>query len=97
MYDKAFRYGGEEFAILFTQQTLSDACNYLEHLLNQFSDTKYEFTEETITFSCGIAQYSGSMNQEDFFSAVDKQLYYSKNNGRNQISSAQGDTDHVSS
>jgi len=86
--DKAFRYGGEEFAIIYADKDLETARRNLEDMLKVFSDTKYPFTDEKITFSGGISSYSGSLVREEFFNIVDKLLYSAKNGGRNQIKSA---------
>jgi len=83
--DKAFRYGGEEFAVLFTNKTLDKAQSILEKILKAFSRTKYEFTNEEITFSAGVSKYTESSTRETFFTFVDKLMYSAKKNGRNQI------------
>ena len=83
--DKAFRYGGEEFAIIFTNKTLDKAKIVLENILKVFSGTKYEFTNNEITFSAGVSKYTDILSREAFFTFVDKLMYSAKKNGRNQI------------
>lgn len=83
--DMAFRYGGEEFAIIFTNKKLGEAKNILEKILKVFSESKYEFTNNVITFSAGVSKYTELSNREAFFTFVDKLMYSAKKNGRNQI------------
>ena len=86
--DLAFRYGGEEFAIIFKKKSLDESVRVLGDVLGAFADKKYTFTDERITFSGGIAEYSDEMNREEFFSHVDKLMYKAKTSGKNQIKSA---------
>ncbi len=85
MEDMAFRYGGEEFAIIFTDKTLDETTKILETILKEFSGTKYNFTNNKITFSAGVSKYTETASRETFFSFVDRLMYSAKKNGRNQI------------
>lgn len=84
-YDMAFRYGGEEFAIIFGGKTLEESCQILSYISNVFSRQTFPFTTRTITFSSGVSEYDGTLDREHFFNSVDKLLYKAKNNGKNQI------------
>lgn len=83
--DKAFRYGGEEFAVLFSAKTMEESLQLLQKMHETFSKTKYTFTEDIITFSAGIAGYCGDQSKAVFFDRADDLLYKAKENGRNQI------------
>ncbi|MBR2471819.1 MAG: GGDEF domain-containing protein [Clostridia bacterium] len=83
--DKGFRYGGEEFAIIFAKKTVDEAKKVLENILNAFSDTRYSFADEMITFSAGVAKCTDLSTRETFFTFVDRLMYLAKKDGRNQI------------
>ena len=83
--DTAYRYGGEEFAIVFKGKSLDEARSILEKILVDFSNYKFEFTDKSITFSAGIAEYTKELTQDDFFEKADKTLYKAKREGKNRI------------
>ena len=79
------RYGGEEFAVIFPDVKVKDAAKMMNNSLEEFRETKYEWTDKRITFSCGIFQMSSyTMTAEEFFRVADKMLYNAKQNGKNQ-------------
>ena len=89
----AFRYGGEEFAIIFDGITKSDSMKYSQMLSNAIS--KKEITKRStnekigkITISGGIAEKCKRDTIETLVSRADIALYESKNKGRNQINFA---------
>ena len=86
--DRACRYGGEEFAIIFNKKDISSAVNVVEKILNRFSQSTYKFTRESITFSCGLACFEKQLSREEFFNVADKRMYKAKHNGKNQIMAA---------
>jgi two-component system cell cycle response regulator len=70
--DTAFRYGGDEFAII-----LVEADN--EIVLNTGERIKKGFAEgDGVTASIGFATYSSNMDVNDFIALADKDLYESK-------------------
>lgn len=83
--DTAFRYGGEEFAVLFSGKTLEESRQQLQKMHDAFSEAEYTLIEEKITFSAGIASYRTNESRAAFFDRVDNLLYEAKENGRNQI------------
>ncbi|MBP5490720.1 MAG: GGDEF domain-containing protein [Lachnospiraceae bacterium] len=79
------RYGGEEFSVIFPNVKVKDAAGMMNHALEEFRETEYEWLDGRITFSCGIFQMSSyTMTAEDFFKVADKMLYNAKHNGKNQ-------------
>lgn len=83
--DVPCRYGGEEFAIIFNHKNVSRAQHFVKKILKAFSSVKYDFTDEKITFSCGIAPYKENMQRQDFFDMADSGLYVAKDTGKNRI------------
>jgi diguanylate cyclase (GGDEF)-like protein len=85
--DWAFRYGGDEFAILITQTTTEQAIKINERILATYMD--YNFGETSL--SCGVGEFIRNQDipwQEDinrFIKRVDQALYEAKNSGRGRI------------
>jgi diguanylate cyclase (GGDEF)-like protein len=81
----AFRYGGEEFAVLLPDTDENGALQVAEILR-----TSVEQLTEAATVSVGIATYSKD-NQMRFrtpgelIEASDKALYEAKNTGKNRV------------
>jgi len=84
------RYGGEEFAILFTNVPLDKAHAVLEHARETVQAKRYKLRDNDaplgeITFSAGLTPVElGEMHQTAFHRA-DRLLYLAKNQGRNQV------------
>lgn len=84
------RYGGEEFAILFTGVGLEKARAVLEHARGTVEAKRYKLRDNDaplgeITFSGGLTPVEpGEMHQTAFHRA-DRLLYLAKNEGRNQV------------
>ena len=83
--DVPFRYGGEEFAILFKQKTKDEAYAVMEKILREFSSIRFKFIDRPLTFSCGIGVFEPGMTKEEMFDAADDGMYQAKHNGKNQI------------
>lgn len=84
--DFASRYGGEEFAILFTEKTVNSCVEMLE--LIRKSLEAFEFDDmgsKVVTVSIGLASASHYKSKESFFKAADDCLYEAKKHGKNQI------------
>lgn len=83
--DYPCRYGGEEFAVIFTEKTIRDATLRMQNALKMFSEHQFEFTDSHITFSCGIASLRAGETKEQFFNRADNCMYMSKKNGKNRV------------
>ncbi|OJD48485.1 diguanylate cyclase [Bacillus sp. L27] len=87
--DLALRKGGEEFALLIPQKGLAYGMHMGEQVRAAVEKHSFQLLDGTkikITVSVGISVYEQS--PEQFIQAADDALYYSKRNGRNQVSSA---------
>ena len=86
--DLVFRKGGEEFALLIPQKGLAYGMRMGEQVRTAVEKHSFQLLNGTkikITVSVGISVYEES--PEQFIQAADDALYYSKRNGRNQVSS----------
>lgn len=80
-----YRYGGEEFAIIFKQKTTDEVLKTMNDLLKHVSTNQFDFTNTAITFSAGISKYIDGLTSEQFFEMADKSLYQAKKEGKNRI------------
>ena len=88
--DLAFRYGGEEFVLLFPNADKEKAIEILNRIKKQFDDTDgFNILDRQIgyTFSAGVVQLD---NEKDIFELVNKadaKMYEAKQSGRDRIMS----------
>ncbi len=85
--DIAGRYGGEEFILIFTDTSITDAQEICNDIRTSFANFEHD-TEKgkfTITLSCGLAEYPEFPGPIDLIIAADNALYQAKENGRNQV------------
>ena len=81
--DFAFRYGGEEFVIIYPETPLEEAYRVSERILFTIP-IKVKVDLNPVTISGGIGEYKGE-NPKDFFEKVDDALYLAKKLGKNRI------------
>ncbi|WP_243450029.1 diguanylate cyclase [Neobacillus terrae] len=95
--DSVFRYGGEEFVILFERTENLSAVEIVNRILEKFTDKIFDEKGQdfNVTFSAGIFSVdSDSIALETAFHAADQALYKAKEKGRARVESAnQFDTD----
>lgn len=84
--DMLFRYGGEEFAVVLKNIDLETATVVLNRFRNNIAE--YHFSQVgKITVSIGVTEITNDINREQVIHRSDKALYFSKENGRNQVNS----------
>lgn len=85
--DVAFRYGGEEFAVIARGAKPEHIKRSMDRILERVRGTKIPFEKKTInfTFSAGIEEAALEMGKGELIKRADAALYYAKRNGRNQI------------
>ena len=82
--DTAFRYGGEEFAIILPEARLGDAYKVAERIRKTIR-TKTSSRATPITASLGIANWPiDGVMKEEIISCSDAALYRAKQTGRNR-------------
>ena len=86
--DFIFRYGGEEFLIIFPFTTKKDAVFVMERILKKLSNLKLKYGdfEGNITISAGIASIDDASDMYTLVSKADKALYRAKRSGKNRVS-----------
>lgn len=83
--DLVCRYGGEEFILVFPEETIEQAFKRLQALREEMSQF-ISPTGEVITFSAGIANYPLHGDQPKIIlEKADAALYEAKKNGRNRV------------
>ena len=82
--DTAYRYGGEEFAIIFRGKSADNVCAITEKILADVSSYDFPFTNKKITFSAGVAQHR-SGTRDELFESADQTLYVAKKSGKNRV------------
>jgi len=86
------RIGGEEFAILLPETSLSDAFVLAERIRSETKSKAFTLKEQAIylTVSIGIAQLKHEAFEEfnELFERADNSLYLAKKEGRDRVSSS---------
>jgi diguanylate cyclase len=84
--DMSFRYGGEEFAVLFVGKKHEEVMVLCERLMQTIRDMSIpEMPGQQLTMSIGLAAYNRSTMKKAWFQLVDECLYLAKRSGKNQI------------
>ncbi len=87
--DLAFRYGGEEFAVILPETGLKSAKLTAERIRKEIAWTPLDIPEDDckrITISIGVSTYPQDADQrEDLISAADQALYAAKRDGRDNV------------
>jgi len=85
--DSVFRFGGEEFLLLFPQQEAKQAAISAERCRALVASHRFIgcTLEDTVTISVGVAQHRPAMRgPNDLLLAADRFLYEAKRRGRNR-------------
>lgn len=89
-----YRYGGEEFTVVFTNKTVNQVKEHLETLRKTIESSPFVVNRRTkqrknknvkITISIGIADSIDIATAEETLKKADKALYKAKKKGRNCI------------
>lgn len=90
--DTIARYGGEEFTLILPERTLDEAYEIAEKARTAIHDYKFTKLDDAtshlkITASLGVATRGSNddLSGKQLIKEADKKLYYSKENGRDQV------------
>ncbi|MCH9021324.1 MAG: sensor domain-containing diguanylate cyclase [Planctomycetes bacterium] len=85
--DIAARYGGDEFAIILPNTSLSDALIVAQRLLEMVSENPITIDNQRInaSISIGLGQFQTHNTTEDFMRESDTALLEAKSTGKNRI------------
>ncbi len=85
--DFAFRYGGEEFALISTHMNAEKMHLFVERLLQLTREMVIRVGDIAIkiTFSAGVSDTTHVKSPQEVMHQADKALYEAKNSGRNRI------------
>ena len=86
--DTAYRYGGEEFAILLPETKGEEAMHFAERIRHEFESQDLAIPEKqnlSVTVSIGVAQYEIGEEINTLIKRTDKNMYTAKNQGKNRI------------
>ncbi|MCC6486695.1 MAG: diguanylate cyclase [Candidatus Hydrogenedentes bacterium] len=78
--DSAFRYGGDEFAVLLTQADGNVGVRVAERIRSDFQKLDTRGT----SLSIGVATYQDGLTSAELLKAADTALYKAKQTGKNQ-------------
>lgn len=91
-HDIASRYGGEEFVLMLRQADIDDAVIVAERIRSGIENLRIPGADGDIkiTISIGVAEFDSDIDKttDDVIGRADNSLYISKNNGKNQITTA---------
>jgi len=85
--DIPFRYGGEEFVVLFPFVIAEHSVVVVEKIRLQLAATRFTTDDGeaiSVTTSAGLSTYISKENKEEFIKRADQAMYQAKNNGKNQ-------------
>lgn len=83
--DSLVRWGGEEFIVLLPETDLQTACNVAQKLLESLTVLTFDFMQEKITASFGVATLNETDTECTLINRADEALYEAKRNGKNQV------------
>lgn len=89
--DFVFRYGGEEFLVVFTETGLDEATRIADRLRRELADRPANIPDQgsiPVTVSIGVAQFEGHPDYEFMLRRADESLYLAKQGGRNRVIAA---------
>lgn len=82
-----FRYGGDEFFIIFRNNLEEEVKEIMEDIVDMVStyDFEYEKNSFKASISVGAVEVVGAQEQQEIINDVDKKLYIAKSKGKNQV------------
>lgn len=82
--DRVYRWGGEEFLILFPNTELDLSTAVCNRIIRDLHNHKFEHVG-SVTASIGVACLGAEDNMDSIVNRADEYLYKAKDNGRDQV------------
>jgi len=82
--DYPFRWGGEEFVIIFPNTTQSNVEILAERLREKIAQNNFSIVKK-VTVSIGVTQYYDGESIDEMIKRADQALYEAKESGRNNV------------
>ncbi len=82
--DIPFRFGGDEFVVIFPETTAVEAFNVVETFSVRLSEIDWH-KDRQIIFSAGVSEYKEGESAEQFINRADAALYEAKENDKEKI------------
>jgi diguanylate cyclase (GGDEF)-like protein len=90
--DSAYRYGGEEFAVILPESSGQESLYFAERIRKSFEREAlfaHEDEGQRVTVSIGLAEYIADEEISAFIKRADGNMYKAKKSGKNRICYAQ--------
>lgn len=86
--DLCFRYGGDELVLVLPDTEADSAKQICERIITAIGEHKFDIGGKIIhiTMSIGLAQWDGRMDADQLVACADREMYLSKNAGKNRVS-----------
>ena len=87
-YDIIFRYGGDEFLLLFPETNIDHATQLLERLRQELKNTPIKISESktvNISVSIGMSVMDGQSSYDETIKLADLALIEAKSDGRDRV------------
>ncbi len=85
IHSDAFRFGGDEFCVLFTNCEKAAILSVLKQVQDTVSQCILKQTEQTVSISIGLVQYHSGLSVYQLIQAADQAMYSSKRKEDNSI------------
>ncbi len=83
---RAFRFGGEEFVLLFEADSTEEISAVVNNIRRDLSQVQWTFNPgQPMTLSAGIAKLLPGQSDKDWFNTADQVMYRAKENGRDRV------------
>ena len=82
-----FRYGGDEFFVLFRNQSGDKVKAIMDDIQKNISEKDFIYNDTllNVSISVGVSEIRDEKSLKDIIDKVDKNLYVAKANGKNQV------------
>lgn len=83
--DRIFRFGGEEFVIVFKNQDFKNCVTKLDNIRKLVENEEFKFGDKLIKITLSMGVEIMTTDKVAAFKSADDKLYKAKNSGRNRV------------